>query len=295
MNESLVAALKARYLRALLAGDSRRAFSVIEEGLSRKLGILRVYLGILGPSLVDVGDLWFEGRVNVCHEHEATQIVLNHVALLRHRFELAPRLGLTAVIASVEGEWHELGARMVADLLYMDGWDTSFLGANTPTSDLVAFIRERSPAVVGLSVTMKKHLPRLEQAVEQLRATGPPPHVLVGGAALRDQPRIAGALPVDGIASDAMEALQEARRVVGIEHADQSLDAYLARLGQRIVNLRKAKGWNQQELANQAGINRTYISAAERGKQNLTLSIVMKLANALDVSIERLTIGLSGP
>ena len=112
---------------------------------------------------------------------------------------------------------------------------------------------------------------------------------------MRDQPRIAGALPVDGIASDAMEALQEARRVVGIEHADQSLDAYLARLGQRIVNLRKAKGWNQQELANQAGINRTYISAAERGKQNLTLSIVMKLANALDVSIERLTIGLSGP
>jgi len=67
-------------------------------------------------------------------------------------------------------------------------------------------------------------------------------------------------------------------------------------VGSRIQQTRKSKGWSQKELGDSAGLDRTYISAVEHGKQNLTLGALKRLADALDVSIEALISnnGLSG-
>ncbi|WP_108811838.1 helix-turn-helix domain-containing protein [Sphingorhabdus sp. Alg231-15] len=55
------------------------------------------------------------------------------------------------------------------------------------------------------------------------------------------------------------------------------------RLGKNLRKLRKAKGWSQEEFAFEAGIHRTYISDLERGARNPTITVVEKLAQALDV------------
>lgn len=57
-----------------------------------------------------------------------------------------------------------------------------------------------------------------------------------------------------------------------------------ARLGQNVRRLREAKGWSQEDYADRAGIHRTYVSDIERGKRNPTVSVVEKLAKALEVS-----------
>jgi transcriptional regulator with XRE-family HTH domain len=51
---------------------------------------------------------------------------------------------------------------------------------------------------------------------------------------------------------------------------------------------RKDKGLSQEELAARAGIDRTYISSCERGKRNVTLDIIYRLSNALDISSKEL-------
>ncbi|MBX3482408.1 helix-turn-helix domain-containing protein [Phenylobacterium sp.] len=48
---------------------------------------------------------------------------------------------------------------------------------------------------------------------------------------------------------------------------------------------RKAKGWSQEELAEQAGVDRTYVSGIERAVRNPTITNVKRLADALGVSI----------
>ena len=66
------------------------------------------------------------------------------------------------------------------------------------------------------------------------------------------------------------------------------LKQHLANLGQTVQELRKDLGWNQQRLADLADLDRTYISAVEHGKQNLTLGAIVKLADALGVELGRL-------
>jgi transcriptional regulator with XRE-family HTH domain len=56
-------------------------------------------------------------------------------------------------------------------------------------------------------------------------------------------------------------------------------------LAQNIQRLRLAKDWSQEELADQAGVHRTYVSGIERRVRNPTVTILAKLAKALGVPI----------
>lgn len=60
------------------------------------------------------------------------------------------------------------------------------------------------------------------------------------------------------------------------------------KFGNKIRELRKAKGLSQEDFADSCEFDRTYISGIERGTRNPTLKALETLANALDVSIEDL-------
>jgi transcriptional regulator with XRE-family HTH domain len=55
------------------------------------------------------------------------------------------------------------------------------------------------------------------------------------------------------------------------------------RLKQNLQRLRAEKGWSQEELADRSGLHRTYISGVERGVRNPTITVVERIAAALDV------------
>ena len=59
-------------------------------------------------------------------------------------------------------------------------------------------------------------------------------------------------------------------------------------IGQRIREARNAKGWPQAELAFRAGLNSAYVSHIETGKTKLALPTIVKIANALSVSVDEL-------
>jgi len=62
--------------------------------------------------------------------------------------------------------------------------------------------------------------------------------------------------------------------------------------GEQVRNLRKKRGWTQEELAEAAGRHWTYIGGIERGERNVTLQVVSDLAHALGVDIEELFTGI---
>ena len=60
------------------------------------------------------------------------------------------------------------------------------------------------------------------------------------------------------------------------------------KLGSRVQRLRQARGFSQEELADRAGLHRTYVSGVERGIRNPTISVLEKMAIGLQVSLSDL-------
>lgn len=63
---------------------------------------------------------------------------------------------------------------------------------------------------------------------------------------------------------------------------------FLEKIGHRIRELRRVKGWSQEELADRANLHRTYISSVEQGKRNLAAVNLKGLANAFGMSISEM-------
>lgn len=64
-------------------------------------------------------------------------------------------------------------------------------------------------------------------------------------------------------------------------------------LGKKIMQLRRARGWNQEELAFRASLNRNYLSDLENGRRNPSLKILEKIAFAFEISLESLFKGVT--
>lgn len=68
----------------------------------------------------------------------------------------------------------------------------------------------------------------------------------------------------------------------------ESNSEILIKFGEGVRQLRKDKGFSQEELAFRADLHRTYIGMIERAEKNITLINIEKIANALEVSIKDL-------
>ena len=64
-------------------------------------------------------------------------------------------------------------------------------------------------------------------------------------------------------------------------------DSHL-RFGARVRELRVEREWSQEDLGNRAGIHRTYIGAVERGEQNVSLTNIVRIARAFDLTLAEL-------
>lgn len=65
-------------------------------------------------------------------------------------------------------------------------------------------------------------------------------------------------------------------------------DERIVAFGQRVREVRKAKGISQEKLAELAGIDRSYMGNIERGEKNVTLKKVYEICDALDVDVKEL-------
>ena len=57
------------------------------------------------------------------------------------------------------------------------------------------------------------------------------------------------------------------------------------RVGLNLQRLRRDKGFSQEELADRAQIHQTYLSGVERGRRNPTITVLQRIAEALDADI----------
>ena len=123
--------------------------------------------------------------------------------------------GPKAMIACTPEEMHELGARLLADLLECDGWDVDFYGTSMPVRDLIEAIRERKPRFVGLSAALVMHLGSVKRTIAAIREQlGPDtPPIVVGGNAFAGSDDLWKNVGADFYAKDASEAVELLRHL----------------------------------------------------------------------------------
>jgi methanogenic corrinoid protein MtbC1 len=200
-----------RYLAAIRAGSRRDALAVVDDAVRTGRDARTLYLQVFQPAMHEIGRLWQENRITVADEHLATAITqLAMSRLYEELFGDRVDAGPLLVAACAEDERHELGLRMICDLLELDGWDTVFLGASVPVEDLVAMVKERRPEVVALSASITPHLARVRQAVQAIREAMPEdgPVIAIGGRAFAGDAALAERMGADLTAKDAVEVAE---------------------------------------------------------------------------------------
>lgn len=186
-----LAPVRKLFLQAILRGERAAASSLAAEALARS-SVEDVYVEIFQEALYEVGRLWQANRLSVADEHVATATVQYVIAQVYPGVTPAGPPRGRLVITGVEGELHQLGATLVADVLEAHGWDVRFLGSNLPHAAILQAVEEHEPDVVGISTTLVSHLPATRALVGEMQARFGlhAPGVLVGGRAFRN----AGAL-----------------------------------------------------------------------------------------------------
>ena len=194
------------YVDALRAGDRRRAFGVVSDARADGLDVQGLYMDVLQPAMREIGRLWQQNEMTVAQEHLATAIT--QMVMARAYDEIAaaaPVSAHSAIAACAAAERHELGLRMICDLLERAGWDATYLGAAVPTDSLVRLTSERRPDALVLSASIAPHLPELQRTIAAVRDAmgGAAPYIIVGGRPFLDDEGLAAQLGADGTARDA--------------------------------------------------------------------------------------------
>ncbi len=211
-----LADLAEQYLALLLRGERHKASRVILEAVEAGTAVKDIYLDVFQRTQKEVGRLWQMNQVSVAQEHyctAATQFIMSQ--LYPYIFSTA-RVGRCFVATCVGGELHEMGVRMVADFFEMDGWDTYYMGANTPTESILQTIAERQVDVLGISATMTFHVSIVADLIKRVRASeiGRDVKILVGGYPFNVAPELWHQIGADGSAYDAQQAVDLANSLV---------------------------------------------------------------------------------
>jgi methanogenic corrinoid protein MtbC1 len=192
------------YLSLVGDGDEYAAVSLVTGMLDDGVPAERIMTEVIVPAQRRVGELWAANEWSVAREHAATAISERALAAISVRSVVPARRG-RITIACVDGEWHALPVRILAEMLRLDGWRVDFLGASVPGPHLVTHLHQTGPDAVALSCMIPVRLPRAHAAITASRAAGVP--VIAGGAGFGPGGSYAKRLGADAWAASASDAV----------------------------------------------------------------------------------------
>jgi MerR family transcriptional regulator, light-induced transcriptional regulator len=203
------------YFTAVQDEGPVEARRVVSELSDSGMPATQIYVDVLAPAMQRTGELWQANRISVGDEHYFTAVTQRVMARLFSDLVQGRGRGPGVVVSCVATELHELGARMVCDLLELGGYNSHYLGANMPPRAIADFACLRGARVLALSASITPHLAAVREVIGHLRADPRCAHikVLVGGRAFNGSPSLWQATGADGWAQDAGSAIAEVRRL----------------------------------------------------------------------------------
>jgi 5-methyltetrahydrofolate--homocysteine methyltransferase len=169
---------------------------------------------VVVPALEEVGRLYDSGRYflpqllsSAAAAQRVCDVELSRIAALGGSVNKG-----TVVLATVEGDLHDLGKNVVATMLRSHGYKVVDLGKNVPCTEIERAAREHGARVVGLSALMTSTMSRMEENIPALKGALPGLFVIVGGASVSDD--YSRRIGADGYSADAVGAVKLVSRLL---------------------------------------------------------------------------------
>ncbi len=204
------------YLNALFNRDKNEAYNIVHTLIKQEMTVSDIYSKIIQPSMYEIGYLWQTGKINIADEHLATVISQYVMTTLYPIIFSTPKHPIKAVGTAIGKERHEIGIRMIMDMFEYHGYQTQYLGANTPQESFIAFARDFAPDIIALSLTLSIHFSELKSTIDAIRNDPLLSHVkiIIGGQPFSTNPELIEMAGADGYAATIDEALKEGDRLV---------------------------------------------------------------------------------
>src|SRR6202140_1124874 len=203
-----LAELAHQYLSALLRYDRHSASTLILRAVENKVSIKEIYCHVFELCQYEIGRLWQSNVVSVAQEHyctASTQLIMSQ--LYPYIFRADRTVRGTIVAACVTGELHEIGARMLCDLLELEGWNTIYLGANVPAAGIVQVLQDNDCDLLADSASMTFNIRAVREVIAAVRLASPATRIFVGGYAFKIAPNLWRYVGADYWTKDASDAI----------------------------------------------------------------------------------------
>lgn len=195
----------AAYLDAVLGGRREEALGLVVDAVRHGTDLATVLVDVLEPAQKAVGRLWQEGEISVAEEHLCTSVTQQAMSELYPFLFTGTHRRRRLVAVQAAGNLHEVGLRMVADLLEHEGWDTTYLGEGATPAEVVDTLASHRADVLAISACMPGQLRGVAALVAAVRADPRTARVkvVVGGRLFLVDPGLVDEIGADGTATDA--------------------------------------------------------------------------------------------
>jgi corrinoid protein of di/trimethylamine methyltransferase len=205
--------------QTILDGDSDAASALAKEAVDAGIDPLEAISKGFVTGVNQVGESFASGQVFLPELVMAGEAMKAAVATLEpemqkrgvHRTMLGK-----VVLATVEGDIHEIGKSLVGTMLSASGFQVYDLGVDVPAARIIAKVKEVDANIVGLSALLTTTMVKQKEVIDELDKLGlrKKVKVIVGGAPVtRDWVQ---KIEADGYSEDAIGAVAVARHVLGL-------------------------------------------------------------------------------
>jgi methanogenic corrinoid protein MtbC1 len=172
------------FYNALVDGDKDGCANVVQSLIEEGVNLKDIYVELFQKSLYRIGKLWDDNKLSIPEEHMATRIV----EYLINRFAPVGKSNSDkkVVVACIDKEFHEIGAKMVSNIFELNGWKSYYLGASVPNKEILKFVKRIDPDIIALSWSLYLNLGRFLEVLDHLTRFFPTKKILIGGQALSE-------------------------------------------------------------------------------------------------------------
>lgn len=193
------------FINALISFDGGHADRLLSEAFAL-YPFEDVLIHMVQPGLVEIGERWHHGEINVASEHFASQFVRRKLSGLLNMFEGDPGRA-KIIVACAPDELHDLGALFVALFLVRRGWHVIYLGPQVPLPDLLEAIQTLKPDLVCLSASMPETALQIASVTRAIQESAPQVQVGYGGRVFNNSPELCTSIPGTMLGHDAHEMI----------------------------------------------------------------------------------------
>lgn len=191
---------------ALIELDSERADEIMEQAFAIYT-MPTVYVEVITPTLVEVGEAWHRGEIYISTEHFASTYLRGRLLALLQAYPHRPDAH-TVFVGCAPTERHEVGALIFAVMLRQAGLNVVYLGQDVPINDIVQTVLQARPSMLCLSASTPQAATLMTDIQNQLSQGEPPaPLFGYGGRAFDNNPDLRERIPGYYLGADPRDAI----------------------------------------------------------------------------------------